>query len=216
MSKDISLPDPERFGISSFAEILTPRVAIVGEEPGSFDVFHEMMMQDLAPLTPYECVIAENLIAIEWELLQLRRMRDARLRQAIGEIITDAIVKLLKAAHASKCDEAWSEHVKAGGSEQDWREPFEFDEDAARVAGEDLAARAVSRDHKVQTAAYAEIMELGREPVQLMAFAYSRWMNLYARHDAKFQELERRRREVKRDFDGLQKARPLEVEVIKG
>jgi len=35
-----------------------------------------------------------------------------------------------------------------------------------------------------------------------------------SKHEDKLQELERRRREVKRDFDGLQKARPIEVEAI--
>ena len=35
-------------------------------------------------------------------------------------------------------------------------------------------------------------------------------------HDAKIQDLERRRREVKGDYDRLQKTRPIEAEVIEG
>jgi hypothetical protein len=35
-----------------------------------------------------------------------------------------------------------------------------------------------------------------------------------ARHDDKYQELERRRRDVKRDFDALQKARPIDAKIV--
>ena len=83
---------PTRFNLTSFAELLPARDHIIGEDPGSFDGFHGGMMQSLAPVTPYEGVIAENLIAIEWELLQHRRMRDAGLRQIIRKAICDAVV----------------------------------------------------------------------------------------------------------------------------
>ena len=83
MPKNLTLPDPTRFGLERFADLLPARDHITGEDPGSFDGFHEGLMQSLAPLTPYEGVIAENLIAIEWELVQHRRMRDVGLRAII-------------------------------------------------------------------------------------------------------------------------------------
>ena len=44
------------------------------------------MMLELAPATPYECVIAENLVALEWEMLQHRRMRNACIREVTREL----------------------------------------------------------------------------------------------------------------------------------
>lgn len=41
------------------------------------------MMRSLTSIPLYERVIAQNLITIEWELLQHRRMRDAGLHRII-------------------------------------------------------------------------------------------------------------------------------------
>ena len=90
--KKETLPDPQRFNLDSFAAILPRREAIVGEDPRSWEAFQASMRQSLNPGTPYEAVIAENLISIEWELLQHRRMRDAVLRKTIRSAIRDAVV----------------------------------------------------------------------------------------------------------------------------
>jgi hypothetical protein len=65
------------FGLASFADILPKREALIGEDPDAFDDFHAAMMETLGPTTPYECVIAEKLIDIEWETVQRRHMRQA-------------------------------------------------------------------------------------------------------------------------------------------
>ncbi len=87
---------------------------------------------------------------------------------------------------------------------------------AALKAFEALADRAVSRDRSEQAGAYEEIAELGMEPLELMAEVYRSWEDSVTDHDKKAQELERRRREVKRDYDALVKARPVDAEVIEG
>lgn len=216
MSQEISLPDAARFGLASFADILPARDPILGEDPGSFEGFHEGMMRALAPATPYECVIAENLIAIEWEHLQQRRMRDAGLRQVMRKAIREAVVDEREYLHEEALDEAWVRHQEAGGTEEDWKEPLpsSFDREAAEIAGDDLADRAVSRDRDVQAAAYKEIEALGMEPVEVMAEAYRDWDRAIGAHDGRVRALEGRRREVKRDLDALQKARPVEAQVI--
>lgn len=216
MPSHVALQDPGRFGLESFAQILAARDPILGEDPGSFDTFHDGMMASLAPLTPYECVIAENLVAIEWELLQHRRMRDICIRQPIREAIRKAVIAQHSAAHEAALDAAFERFIEAGGDENAWDEPFEFDADAAARAGEELAARAVSPDRDAQAKAHGEITALGLQPFELMSEAYNGVTVPIARHEAKIQDLERRRREVKRDFDSLQKARPLEGEIIVG
>lgn len=216
MSSHVSVPDASRFGLDSFADVLPSRDPIIGEDAGSFVGFHEGLMRSLVPATPYECVIAENLIAIEWELLQHRRMRDAGLQQKMRKAIRDAVVSKDQSLINAELEEAYDLHIKAGGDDHDWKEPFHLDTEASEEAGYDMAERAISRDREVQAAAYAEIAELGLQPVELMSQAYSGVNGSVNIHDGMIQQLERRRREVMRDYGVLQKTRPLQGEVVEG
>lgn len=91
MANDISVLDPKWFDLNTFADMLPARDPIPGEDPGTFADFHSVMMRSLAPATPYEGVIAENLVAIEWEPVQHRRMHDASIRRYIREKIIEAV-----------------------------------------------------------------------------------------------------------------------------
>ncbi|MCR9152346.1 MAG: hypothetical protein NXH83_19470 [Rhodobacteraceae bacterium] len=216
MANDITPIDPRRFGLESFAEILPRRDPIIGEDPGSFRDFHAAMMRSLAPMTPYEGVIAENLVAIEWELLQHRRMREAAMRKSLRGRVINAMLSRCGRAYEAKMDQHYEAHVKAGGDEDSWEAPFEFDEVAANALAEQLADRAISEDRDEQAAAYEEIAGMGLEPLDLMSDAYFEPLSVARKHDEKGQELERRRREVRRDYDLLQRVRPIEAEVIEG
>ena len=216
MTTDLTPPDPARFDLASFADLLPSRAPIIGEDPGSFDGFHNGMMQSLLPMTPYEGVIAENLIAIEWELLQHRRMRDAGLRSVVRNHVSKAVVKREEAAHDAKLDEAWDAHKAEGGTEDDWENPFAFDREAAQAAGQTLAQNAVSRDPDTFHAACAEIEGMGLDVVELMSEAYVGYKTAVTKHEDKLPELERRRREVMRDFEALQKTRPVAGKIIEG
>ncbi len=216
LPNDLTRPDPARFGLVTFAEFLPVRDHIVGEDLGSFDGFREGMIRSLAPVTPYEGVIAENLVAIEWELIQHRRMRDTSLRKVIRDAIHKAVVAREEAAHEAATDLDWEAYMEAGGDEDEWEEPFSFDRDAAEVTGRDLAARSISRDPAEFAAAGDEIQAMGLDVVELMGEAYRTHRSSVTSHEKKLVELEGRRREVKRDFDALQKVRPVEAEVIEG
>jgi hypothetical protein len=212
MPQDLTTTPPSAFGLERFADLLPTRDPIVGEDPGSFETFHAAMMASLGPATPYECVIAENLIAIEWELVQHRRMRDSGIRDIIREAIRKAVVRQKDEEYDAALDVDWERHVEAGGDEDDW-EPTRFDRDAAEAAGEDLAARAMSRDLEAQAIAYEEVSALGMDPVEIMGEAYRSYDRSVTHHDNRLHELEGRRREVKRDFDALQRVRPVEATV---
>ncbi|MFD1196039.1 hypothetical protein ACFQ3C_15300 [Seohaeicola saemankumensis] len=209
--KTIVAPDPGRFNLTSFADILPGRDQIIGEEPGSFLAFHTALTQDLAPTTPYECVVAENLVSIEWELLLQRRMRETGLRDIIRDEICKAVAAYLQYEHEVGVDEQWDAHIRAGGTKQDWQPPDDFDEEDALAAGLALADRAISDDIQTRIAAHQEIASLGLEPFDLMKEAYRSSRSSVTDHDSKVQQLEKRRREVKRDYDLLQRARPIQA-----
>jgi len=200
MTKAVTKIDPAQFNLTSFADLLAGRDVIVGEVPGSYATYETHMLSSLAPMVPYECVIAQDIIAMSWELLQHKRMRDNGLRQLIHRGIVAAVIAAEQAKHASARKASAGKGAKTG-----------FDEAAAQAAGEALAAEAVSTDPEVQTAAFAQITALGMDPLALMSAAYRMSDDAVEYHDRKIQELERRRREMKRDYDVLQKTRPLDV-----
>ena len=214
MSKDLTPPDPRDFGLASFADLLSTRPPIPGEVPGGFDAFRAGLLASLTPMTPYECVVAENLVAIEWELFQRRRMREAVLRKNLREAITKTAMRRAEEGHddatEQAIDDAWDAHVAAGGDEEDWENPFPFDRDAARERVDAITEGILSNDLDEQSEAHQALTEMGVFLADLMGDAYAEAHGRGQRHDAKTQELERRRREVMRDYAAIQKARPID------
>jgi hypothetical protein len=224
--KSVVAPDPGRFNLTTFADMLSHREPIVGEVPGSYPVFHAGLTQSFALATPYEAVVAESLIRIEWELLQHRRMRDASLRASIRKQIRKAVITALEVIYNQEVAQDLEDHLVGGGEDEDWDHPGDFDEDAAREAGQDLAARASSQDPQVQAEAYEEIEALGITPLDLMRMAYNRDRHTLDTMDDRIRDREQRRHEILRDFERLQAARRnaptvedaevIEAEVIDG
>ncbi|MBF9045529.1 hypothetical protein LSUCC0031_00195 [Rhodobacterales bacterium LSUCC0031] len=214
MSKDLTTPDPRDFGLASFADLLSSRTPIPGEEPGGFQAFRGGLLASLTPITPYECVVAESLIAIEWELHQRRRLREHALRKNLSEAVTQAAMRRVEAIHddavEDALDAAWEAHVEAGGDEDDWEDPYPFDRQAASERVAALVEGIISHDTAEQAAAERALTDLGVPLLDLMGEAYAEPHGQATRHDAKAQELERRRREVMRDYAALQRARPID------
>lgn len=196
MTKAVSKPDPARFNLASFAELLPRRSAMVGEDPETFKGFRAGLLKSLAPATPYESVIAENLVEIEWELIQQRRMRQALLSRKNREVIVEAFVQASREAR---------EH---DAKKKKW------DEDEALAAGQDLADRAVSGDPKVREQALAHISSLGMDPVEIMSLVYRTTGGINEFHNQEIKNLERRRNHVRREYTDLQKSRPDEEDII--
>ena len=214
MARKLARTDPAWFNLKTFAEMLPPREPMVGEAPGSFEGFQQGLLASLAPATPYECIIAENLIAIEWELMQLRRMRDAALRRLMTEAIITAYVKAAETECQTEIDRMYGEFLEAGGDEDDWEAPVDFDEAEAEEEGGKLALQAVSENADVRTAALDEIRALGMDAMEIMAETYAKGTGTAVKLYDRMKELEVRRREVKRDFDALVRARPVEADLI--
>jgi hypothetical protein len=103
-----------------------------------------------------------------------------------------------------------------GGDKDEWKTPFLFDEATARKLADDLATRVTSPGADVQTKAQDEMIELGLKPLQLMSDAHFKFNVPAGKHDSKVQELKGRRRDVKRNYDALQKTRPVDGEIIDG
>lgn len=198
--KPPQITQAEAFGLKSFSDLLPARGRILGEAPVSFEAFQAALSASLAPATPHEALIAENLVAIEWEILQQRRMRDASLRKNLHARIVKAVINA-RSSSTSIPDIALEFPM--------WPGEGTDDEEA-----QDVAARATSGDATLQTEAENDLVGMGLDPVALLADAYRRDDKSTMLHDAILADLERRRRDVKRDYDALQAARPIEAEVV--
>jgi hypothetical protein len=216
MAQDINSPDPGAFGLTRFSDILPKRGTFVREAPGTFEAFRDLMMEDLAPATPYECVIAENLVSIEWEIVQHRRMRDAGDRSEIRRSIYEAVFKRLWTQHEAVNQASLEQFDTLGPDAVSWTAPSIFNDAEATRNADDLARRAVSFYPEERAEAEAELAELGMEPVELMAAAFRSEERVVSYHDRVLPELEVRRRGVKQEYDALQKRRVAKARVIDG
>ncbi len=215
MANHLAKLNAEKFGFTTFAKLIGEREPVTGETNLPFDIFHDQLVAAFEPMTPYEAVIAENLIDIEWELYQHRRMRHETLRRVTQGAIRDAVFMCEKVA-LKELNEADFQVWASSGEAAEEFEVSDFDEEAAKQLGNDLARRIVDADVNVRNEANEELEELGLSALEIMSNAYRSQDQGIIHHDDKIQELERRRRQVKADFDALQNARPLDVEVIEG
>lgn len=213
-------PDPARFGLESFAQLLSPRAPLVGENPETHEAFHAGLLASLNPGTPHEAVIAENMVSIEWELRQHHAMRDASIRRLLTSAVTRAYVELARTDYDKAMGEDYNKHLAARHAEP-WDAPYEFDAQAAEQTAQQLLDRATARDPQVRAAAEAELAQLGMDALDLLSAATRGALtdgngadDAPEFHDAKIRELERRRREVKRDYDALTQARADEGVII--
>jgi hypothetical protein len=177
--------DPLDFGLTSFADILPKRDTIPGEEAGSFAVFQAQLMRTLTPFTPYEFVVAENLISIEWEILQHRKMRERCLRNLLGKEIEKELAR-----------------IRGYDRGREGQEP------------PNLPIRALDPNPEIASKAHQELEEMGIDLLDLMGKSLSSGNYDLHFHELTLPQLETRRRQVRSDLDALQKARPITAEVV--
>jgi hypothetical protein len=215
MSSQLTPPDPRQYGLASFAELLGAREPIIGETTMPFAPFHDGLHAFLNPATAYEAVIAEDLIDIEWQLYQQRRMRDAILRDEIRKAIVEAVVNREQNTFRSESYDARRAWKEAGNKEEDFAFD-EFDRAAAREMGEALASRLVDESKEFSSEAEQELTALGLDAVTLMAEIYQKHSYQLEQFNDRIEDLERRRRQVRADLDALQAVRSRQPQVIDG
>ena len=213
MPNDIVIPDPGQYGLTSFADLLGTREPIIGENTIPFVEFHQALLADFKPRTAYEAVVAESLVDIEWQLYQQRRMRDTFARDKIRNAVVKAVVKREERNFDRRYYQARDEWCEAGNKSDEFE--FEaYDGKAANELGHDLARRLVDFNPAVRSGAEAELIALGLDVVALMAETHQQENLSMSRYTDRIDDLERRRRQVKADFDMLVSVRPRQPSVI--
>jgi hypothetical protein len=187
MSKHVSKPPVVQTPQDLLQEICAPHI-LPDERAETFDALRQALFSDLAPATPYEHLLAEQLVALEWEALRHRRMRDSLLRAKCRELAVTAF---------------------------DNREPHPILGFGLTEPDEEARHRAfdlVSQDPHRREAALAELSEREITVEELMAGAYQRLAKDLEPHERQIAEIESRRRKLREDYDGLRAKRAVPVE----
>lgn len=209
MSHELSTPVAFRADPATFGRSLPARRPIPGEEEGGFEAFRDALTSSLAPMTPYEAALAENLVSIEWDIVQLRRAQDRRVTRAILKAVADLYVTRSRERHEASLDAAFADFAAEGGRDRDWSDPVAFDEDKAREAGLELAHRACSNNPDTKWGAVEEIAKMGLDLADAMSATYDAQVGKHA--DGALSILEQRRRHLMRDYETLQTRRPIDA-----
>jgi hypothetical protein len=143
-----------------------------------------MLFSDLTPGTPYEHVIAQNLVDLEWEAMRHRRFRDqlilSEYRDVAAELVDKSDSPLGFSMGPSQADKA-------------------------------LALNSVSSDPEVRAAAEQQLTDRNISPSEILAESYQRRSKDLEPHDRKLAEIEVRRRRLREDYERLKAstARPI-------
>lgn len=200
--------DAAQFGLASFLDLLPQRTPLLEQCATSYERFKLAHLRDLHPTTALQTTVAENLIANEWELQQLRRMLDRETAHRLASSIKKPAYLALEQAHEDKLDAEFHEWVSAGNDRDEWEgEPF--DESDATADALELARQALSTDPDELAKLEAKLAAMGVDVMYLMAQVHIHVTVTAQNLGIQIRNLEKRRREIKADFDALQKASPI-------
>jgi len=208
----------QQFGLASFAELLFEPSDAIGETDGSFETFHEHLLQSLIPMTAHQRVLAENIITVEWEISQLTRAMRASVRRGVGQDIQSHIINKHRGIYSAEMDKLRKEHQAARGQSSDFNlsfgdqfeVPYGFDPIPAKTEVEDLIQRLHSKNPEIKKCAHDDLSVTFKHAEDILADQYESG-RVFQTHSDRIATLEERRRDLKKDYDRLQQFRPIEA-----
>lgn len=203
-------------GMFSFAELVAKRPAIFGEDPGGYQMFHASLLRNFAPQDSYELVLADELVQLCWQINQTRHLETTHMRRNIREQIYTAVTENLTDTYDAQWDAEWDAHIEAGRSEHTFNPSTKRTPDEWAERAEDLAARATSLDTDRANQAHLELSAMGIDAstITYAAFFEPGTTHRLDRLEERQHTLERRRRELQRDYERLQERRPIEANAV--
>lgn len=203
-------------GLCSFAELVAKRPAIFGEDPGGYQTFHASLINTLAPQDSYELVLADELVQLCWQINQTRHLETTHMQRNIREQIYEAVTDSLTDTYDAQWDAEWDAHLEAGGSEHTFTPSIKRTADEWAEHAEDLAARATSLVTDTAKQAHAELSSMGIDAstITYAAFFEPGTTHRLDRLEERQHTLERRRRELQRDYERLRERRPIEARAV--
>ena len=213
MAHDLKTTIGDHTGSLAINDLLPERPALIGEFSLAYEAFREATIADLAPITKYEFLLAQQLVDLNWSILQAKVFADVELSKGAENLAKIRLTKALENEYDEEFDRLYEAFVENGGDEGGFEDPIDWDGMALRVEG--IVACLKSRDPQQRDAATANALALGVDPRLVLS---SQLLNNsgYRRHSEKLPDLEKRARLLSAEYREIQKARPIDVVAVSG
>ena len=179
---------PKTSAKAAHAEVLQhflPTQLLPDEDPETHAALRDAILLDLMPGTPYERILAEQLVTLEWEALRHRRMRDS----------------LLLAEYRDQSVGVFQEgKVGRIGSHR------------RNERANEMAFDLVSTNKDRRTEAMQALEDAQITPSEIVAKAYTALAKDLQPHERHIAAIEGRRRKLRGDFERLKAARARPIE----
>jgi N12 class adenine-specific DNA methylase len=197
----------------SVNDLLPERPAIIGEFSPAYEAFRVATLSDLAPVTQYEFLQAQQLVDLNWSILQLKASSDVELSTSMERNMGRLIDNKLEGNAESESRRQLNEYLEAGGDEDEFEDNVNWDGMDAHRDG--IVERLKASDLDLRGQAFVEANALGVDPRLVLSAQLFKNVN-YRRHIDKLPDLERRARLLSAEYREIQKARPIEVVSVSG
>jgi len=197
----------------SINELLPERPAIIGEFSPAYEAFRVATLLDLAPVTQYEFLQAQQLVDLNWSILQLKASSDVELSMSMERNMGRLIDNKLEGNAESESRRQLNQYLEAGGDENEFEDNVDWDGMDAQRDG--IVERLKSTDPDLRGQAVVEANALGVDLRLVLSAQLLNNVN-YRRHIEKLPDLEKRARLFSAEYREIQKARPIEVVPVSG
>ena len=188
--------------------LLPERPAIIGEFSPAYEAFKTATLSDLGPITSYEFVLALQLVDLNWAILQRKASADIELSVGTEDKIWSEMRDKLNWKGRREYRRLLEEFEDAGGDEDDFEDPIDWDAIVNRV--DNLVIDLKSVDPIIRGKATADAISIGVDPRLILSQQYFDNFN-YRRHSDTLPNLEKRARQLSAEYREVQKARPIDV-----
>jgi hypothetical protein len=184
VAKKVSKPAIVQTPQEVLKDICAPHI-LPDESKDLYDDLRLSLLNDLAPKTAYQSLLAEQIVQLEWDVLRFRRLRDSLLRSEFVELAMGVFQegKIEKICIDTPQNEAI---------------------EAARDLG--------SSDPERQQSALEKISETGIQPQEIMARAYQALAKDLEQLERQIAEAEPRRSKLREQYDRLQASSALAID----
>ena len=197
----------------SINDLLPERPAIIGEFSPAYEAFRVATLSDLAPVTQYEFLQAQQLVDLNWSILQLKSSSDVELSTSMERNMGRLIDNKLEGNAESESRRQLNQYLEAGGDEDEFEDNVDWDGMDAQRDG--IVDGLKSSDAALRGQAFVEANALGVDPRLVLSAQLLKNVN-YRRHIDKLPDLEKRARLLSAEYREIQKARPIEVVPLSG
>ena len=197
----------------SINDLLPERPTIIGEFSPAYEAFRVATLSDLAPVTQYEFLQAQQLVDLNWSILQLKSSSDVELSTSMERNMGRLIDNKLEGNAESESRRQLNQYLEAGGDEDEFEDNVDWDGMDAQRDG--IVDGLKSSDAALRGQAFVEAKNLGVDPRLVLSAQLLKNVN-YRRHIDKLPDLEKRARLLSAEYREIQKARPIEVVSVSG